>query len=74
MYFSVTKEINFLVSFIFLGILIINISSLPSLLAQIQSCDSGIPGDRDGDDIPDVWEAEVNSLKMSYCSLINTYP
>jgi hypothetical protein len=50
------KKVNLLISFVFVGIVVVVINPTQPLLAQSQSCDSGIVGDRDGDDIPDVWE------------------
>jgi hypothetical protein len=54
--FHLLKKINLLISFAFIGIFIVVINPMQPILAQSQSCDSGILGDRDGDDIPDVWE------------------
>jgi hypothetical protein len=53
--FNLLKKVNLLISIVFVGIVVV-ISPAQLLLAQSQSCDSGIVGDRDGDDIPDVWE------------------
>jgi hypothetical protein len=53
--FLFAKKNVFVILCVFVGIIIV-VNPSQQQLAQSQSCDSGILGDRDGDDIPDVWE------------------